>query len=155
MKEHKIIKDKFNWIPAHQRKSRFGGAVSSKVDTRKPLLWLARDGEELFLVNESNETLKLVTSKTGGFFTNDDNTYPISSDEHYLYKDIEHGVAVKLDKFDPVYDNDYIIQVNFSIISKDLGNREFATPPNKGEIGEMVILWDTGELGKHVVERNI
>lgn len=66
-KHHKVIENSFKWIPFDKRKSRFGGLVSPrKAELRHPILWLAREGNELYLVNASEEMLDFVGADTGG-----------------------------------------------------------------------------------------
>jgi hypothetical protein len=53
MKEHKTLAGAFNWIPMDKRMSKFGGPMSPrKPELRRPVLWLARTGNELYLVND-------------------------------------------------------------------------------------------------------
>jgi len=148
---HKVIENSFKWIPPDKRKSRFGGLVSPrKTELRRPLLWLAREGNELYLVNSSQETLDLVVARTGGFQTVDDDCLTVSSENKYKYKNIQPNNAVKVEEFDGFYDLDYVLQVVINIQSKNMGCIKILTPPEKGGIGEIVLLWDTMENGNHV-----
>ncbi len=156
MKDLKTINDIIKWTPPHQRNSRFGGVVSTEIEPRKPLLWVVRDGDEIFLVNETNETLDFVFSNTGGFATWDDIVENVSNRELYKYQDVKNGSAVKVEEFDGFYDLDYIIDVSVSIKSRSLGNQTFTIRGGKGGKDirhQQVVLWNTGENGKHVVNR--
>lgn len=153
VKENKTVKNKFTWIPMDKRTSKFGGPVTPrKPEVRKPLLWLARVGNELFLVNSSGETLDYVIPSTGGFQTyyDSDEVVTISRDGVYKYENVSDSDAVKVEEFDEVYDSDYILQVYITVQSPKLGKIEIATPSGKGGVGEAVLLWDTGESGKYV-----
>ncbi len=151
MKEHKTIKDGFAWLPPEKRASRFGGTMPPrKSETRNPVLWLARDGNELYLMNNSQETLELVIADSGGFQTADDDVVPVASKEQYKYRDVNHSEAVKVDEYDGYYDLDFVLQVYLKIKSQSLGCIEVTSPPEKGGVGEIVLLWDSGEAGKYV-----
>ncbi len=151
MKEHKTIKDGFVWMPPDKRTSRFGGKMPPrKPETRNPLLWLARDGNELFLVNNSHETLEYVISDSGGFQTADDDVFTLESKQLYQYRDVNQADAVKVEEYDDFYDLDYTLQVYLKLKSTSLGRLEIASPPEKGGVSETVLLWDSGEAGKYV-----
>lgn len=151
MKEHKMVDNKFIWEEPSSRKSIFGGTVHSrKTELRSPVLWLARDGGELYLVNSSTETLDVVSADSGGFQTVDDDVVSITSNDGYTYKNVKPSFAIKIEEYDEYYDLDYILQVVVTIQSKNLGTIEILTLPAKGGVGETVILWDNGEAGKNV-----
>lgn len=151
MKEPKAIKNGFKWVPLDKRKSRFGGKVSPrKPEKRVPILWLARNGGELYLVNASKEILKSLTAESGGFQTIDDDAITVSSEKKYEYRDIVPNDAVKVEEYDGYYDLDYILQVHIRIQSQSLGCIDITSPSKKGGVGEVVLLWDSGEPGKDV-----
>jgi len=151
MKEHKTIKDGFAWLPLDKRKSRFGGTMPPrKAETRNPVLWLARDGNELYLVNNAHETLEYVIADSGGFQTADDDVVTVASKEQYKYRDVNHSDAVKVEEYDGFYDLDYVLQVYLKVKSPSLGCIEVLSPSKKGGVGENVLLWDSGEAGKNV-----
>lgn len=151
MKEHKTIVNGFTWVPIEKRKSRFGGKMPpGKPEKRLPILWLARDGSELYLVNASREPLDYVVADSGGCQTVDDDIEMVSSKEKYEYKDVKPDDAVKVDEFDVFYDCDYMLQVFLTVQSASLGCVEIASPLAKGGVGETVLLWDSGESGKDV-----
>jgi hypothetical protein len=151
MKENKVIDGGFEWIPPDKRTSRFGGTVPPrKPDTRLPVLWLARDGGELYLVNSSQDTLDFVIADSGGFQTVDDGVSMASAEKGYEYRDLKPNEAAKVEEYDGYYDLDYLLQVSLRVQSKSLGCLEIRSPPEKGGIGETVLLWDNGEVGKYV-----
>ncbi|GLS84690.1 hypothetical protein [Paraferrimonas haliotis] len=151
MKDHKTIKDGFTWVPIDKRRSQFGGPAPPRTpETRLPILWLARDGGELYLVNNSKEPLEFVTASSGGFQTVDDDVVSVSSSNHYEYKNVMPNEAVKVEEYDGYYDLDYILGVYIKVQSPQLGCLEIASPSAKGGIGETVLLWDSGEAAKNV-----
>lgn len=152
MKEHKVVEDYGEWIPPDQRVCRFGGGPvpPRKPETRRPLLWLANWADELFLVNASGEMLDSVETDTGGFATYDEIVATVTESEGYRYTNVNPGAAVKVEEFDGFYDLDYTFQVHLTIRSPKLGHIEVRSPTGKGSIKETVLLWETGEPGKHV-----
>jgi hypothetical protein len=155
-KHHKVIENSFKWIPLDKRKSKWHPMPPRKAELRHPLLWFARKENELYLVNSSEETLDSVAAGTGGFQTVDDDCITVSSKNKYKYeyKNVKPNDAVKVEKFDGFYDLDYVLQVSMRIQSKNIGCIEILTPPKKGGIGELVVLWDTMENGKNVSIKN-
>lgn len=150
-KDRKVIENGFTWIPMDKRKSKFGGPMTPrKAELRHPLLWLARDGNELYFVNSSDETLDLVTAGTGGFQSVDDDCINVSSVNKYEYKNVKPNDAIKVEEFDGFYDLDYVLQVSIQVKSNNLGNIEIFSPSKKGGIGEAILIWDTMENGKNV-----
>lgn len=147
----KAVSRKFTWIPPHARMSRFGGPASPRqTEERRPILWLARDGNELYLVNAGNEVLKRVIIDNGGFLTVDDDVAIISSKSPIIYENIQPGESVKVDEYDGFYDLDYSLHVQLGIESSFPGHVTITSPAQKGGVNEMVLLWDSGEPGKHV-----
>lgn len=123
---------------------------TNKTDKRKPLFWLSRDGEDLFFVNDSIEILKTVGSGTGGFATADYDVVTVSDDRGYYYQQVKPGEAVKVDFFDMIYDSDFVLQTTIYLESSVYGKMELVSPAEKGGVGTVVLMWDNGELGKHV-----
>lgn len=150
MKEKKTITNGFVWVPMNKRTGKFGLPMPPRpAETRKPLLWLARNGNELYFVNSSDETIDLILADTGGFQTVDDDVMTISSDSAYEYQNVLPGDAVKVEEFDGFYDLDFVLQVVIKLKSKKFGSIEIITPAKKGGIGEIVLLWDTGKWTCH------
>ena len=72
MRDPERIQDFAAWVPPEQRQSRFGGPVGARAaETRRPLYRLisvsGENADELFFVNETDETLHHVATFTGGF----------------------------------------------------------------------------------------
>lgn len=151
MKEKKTISNGFTWLPLEKRKSKFGSPIPPRrAETRKPLLWLALDGNELYFVNSSDETIDLLQAGAYGYQTVDkEDVISLSNDNAYEYQNVLAGDAVKIDEYDGHFDLDYILQVVIKFKSKKLGRCEVITPAHRGGVVETIILWDTGEWGCH------
>jgi hypothetical protein len=151
MKEHKRVENKFTWVPADKRTSRFGGPMPPrKQENRHPLLWLAREGNEIYLVNSSEDTLDFVIATSGGFQTVDDDVIVANSKDEYEYKNVKPNDAVKVEEYDGFYDLDYVLHISLKVQSIDIGCLEIISPAKKGGVGETVLLWNTKENGKDV-----
>ncbi len=139
---------KFDWVPPHIRIP----FPPRKPEKRKPLYWLARDGEDLYLVNDSDEILEEVTSSRGGPVTLDDEPVtPDGSNTDYSYDDVKPREAVKVDEFDPTIDSDLWLETSVIIESTKRGLMSFLSPTEKGGCkGDVVLLWDTEEEGRNV-----
>ena len=81
-------------------------------------------------------------------------TQPLSSDELYVYKNVNPHDAVKVDEYDGFYDLDFVIQVYIQVKSRGLGCLDITSPADKGGVKETVLLWDTNESGKYVKVSN-
>ena len=149
MKKHKRISNKFEWVPPEKRGSRFPGPLPPrKPETRKPLFYFDRDGDDVYFVNNSTETLNSVSSSSGGLQTLDDESMSVGGPT-YSYKDVKPGEAVKVENYDPFYDSDFLLQLEVEISSMTQGVKLFRVH-EKGGVRETVLLWDTGEAGKYV-----
>ena len=153
MPEHIRVLNKFEWLPPEKRPSRFPGPKPPrKPETRKPVFYVARDGDELYFVNGSAETLNSVSSSTGGCQTLDggDDVMAVRSvDPLYLYENVKPGEAVKVEHYDPYWDCDFLLQIEVKVSSPSQGNKIFRVS-GKGGVASTVLLWDTGEKGKYV-----
>jgi hypothetical protein len=149
--DHKTIENGFTWVPMNERKSRFGGPVSPwPAEMRRPLLWLARDGDELYLVNASGETLDDVVATGQGFAGLDAEVIEMSGTEAYDYRNVKPNDAVKIDEYDEFFDPDFILNVCVEVRSARLGTLALVSPWEKGGVSETVLLWDSGEPAKGV-----
>jgi hypothetical protein len=153
MPEHIRVLNKFEWLPPEKRPSRFPGPKPPrKPETRKPLFFVARDGDDLYFVNNSNETLNRVSTSTGGCQTLDDGDDVIavrSVEPLYLYENVKPGEAVKVEHYDPYWDCDFLLQIEVNVSSPSHGNKLFRVL-GKGGVVSTVLLWDNGEKGKYV-----
>lgn len=151
MKQSIIVQGQFHWIPPDKRKSRFGGPMSPRTpEKRTPLLWLVRDKNCLYLVNDTGTELEEVIGSSSGYMTADDTVFTASSADDYHYKYVPVGAAVKVDEFDGFYDCDWLLQTSIVVKSSKLGNLQLTSPPEKGGVDETVLLWDTLQYGKNV-----
>ncbi len=133
------------WVPLDKRK----GMPPRKPELRRPLFWLMREGNELFFVNSSCEAIDSLVASSGGFVSDDDGAATVSTPD-YEYANIAVNEAVKVDEYDNYYDLDYVIQVVLKLSHPKLGSLEIYSPSEKGCLDETILLWDTGESGKHV-----
>lgn len=149
MLKHKRVKDEFKWVPMHKRMSKFGGPMSPrKPDTRKPLLWLTRKLDELYLVNETGETLTRVQANTVGWITADDDVANVESNEVYEYKDVKPNEAVLVEEYDGYYDLDYVLMTGLAIESPSLGTLHLRSPGGKGGDQECVLLEKSDDVSQ-------
>ena len=156
MKEKRILKHSYNWVPPFERKSRFPGNDKphriGKPEKRKPYLWVTRSlpkqlESDLFLINDSGEVLEEVISNISGFVTSDEDVHPFSSKASYTYKNVQPGEAVKVEEYNEMLDSDFVLGLSVQIKSEELGEIEISISGTRGGIGETVILWDTLETG--------
>ena len=90
MTEHKRMKNEFTWVPMDKRIA----FPPRQPALRKPLFWLCLAGDQLYFVNDSEETLETVSASTGGFQTCDDGVLPVRGGG-YLYHQVKPREAVK------------------------------------------------------------
>jgi hypothetical protein len=143
MKQKMYSAGHFVWIPKHLRLVGKNGLSipknTYKVDNRNPLLWVKSEGNDLFLINSSGFVLQSVKAQTNGFAEN----LTIKADGFYYYENIQNGEAVKIDEYDPFYDNDFTLQTQIEITADRLGGTICPKlPPSKKMIEEHVIMWD-------------
>lgn len=151
MLEQKRIAEYPKWLTREERAGRFAASLPPhKKETRRPLLWIAQEGAEMYLINATGETLDLVTAGAGGFQTIDDGVMSVSSKSRYQYEAVRPNEAVKVEEYDRVLDSDYMLQIDVEVKSAKLGYAQISTPAKKGGVGETVLLWDSGEPGKDV-----
>lgn len=125
-----------------------------KRESRIPLFWLARKGQELYFVNNSDEILDVVSTHTGGCETCDNEVVRISDDVGFTYRSVKPNEAVKVDEYDEFYDLEYLLQLSLRIESKTQGCINILTRPAKGSIEEVILLWNTGESGDVTITPN-
>jgi len=154
MNEPKRLRNEFEWeAPGTQHPMSPMPKPPHPKETRRPLYWLVLAGEnpsELFFVNLTQDTLQVITTKSGGFETCDDDVLSFADDKGYAYRDILSGEAVKIEEFDGSYDLDRVFQVQLHVWSSSRGALRFVTATGKGTIPTHVLLWDSGEPGRQV-----
>ena len=132
----------FVWIPKHLRTvDKHGFAIPKDVykeDIRVPLFWIKSEGYDLYLINNSGFTIT-AKAETYGFVED----IAVSSNQFYLYENIQNGEAVKIDEYDPYYDSDFTLQTRIQITADRLGGTIILeTPFRKKMIEEHVLYWD-------------
>ncbi len=148
MRAHK--RKKFIWTPPHMKLDRLGLPVPPrKPEIRKPLFWLTSVGYELYFVNNTNETLRCITASIAGFQTCDDAVLPMS-EKGYSYNQIAPLDGVMIEEFDPILDSDFIFQISVTLHSPTLGKVDFRSPIELNNYRDIVLLWETGEVGKYI-----
>jgi hypothetical protein len=141
----KIVSNRFKWIPMNERLDSLGLPLPPrKPETGRPLLWVAIDPqgdfvEDIYLVNETGETLENVIVSTGGCQTFGEDLLTLAGSDNE-YKNIEDGDALKIDSYDEMADSDYILQINIKIQidGKQIKLRSLVA---KGGFKEEVLLW--------------
>ena len=140
--EHKRYESKFAWVPYYKRVGRFGFPLSNKVDDRSPVFWTTVLENELYFINNSNETLDYLRVKTVGFQTCDGDIVTILNDGYsYVYQAVKQSEAVKVDEYDVYLDSDFVLQTHIKIKSSTYGDIEFSTKTEKGWCSECVLMW--------------
>lgn len=144
IKKNRLM-DRFEWIPKHQRNSRFGGPVAERpVDNKMPVFWLDSDQDDIYFINNSDDTLDYVIYSRGAMQTLDDDVMSVSEIEE-CYEQVLPGEAVKIYEYDVIFDSDFVIIFEVRVISKQYDDKIYLSEPFKGRFKEMVLLWDNGE----------
>ncbi len=146
----KIVSNKFKWVPMNERLDNLGLPLPPrKPETQKPLLWIAIEPqddliEDVYLVNETGETLETVNARTGGFESIDDDYNGISGTD-IEYKNIANNDSVKIDEYHQISDSDYvlIIFIKLKLKGKFIELETSSTSRTSGASGfkEEVLLW--------------
>jgi hypothetical protein len=135
MRVHKRVLHEFRW---------------TQPEKKKPVFYVIRKGEELFFVNDSEETLNSVSTSTGGCQTLDDEVMLVSSpDPLYWYENVKPGEAVKVEQYDPYWDSDFLLQLEVKVSSATYGDKILRVT-GKGGVDDTVLLWACGGVGKYV-----
>ncbi|PRY73207.1 hypothetical protein [Halomonas ventosae] len=155
MKESKRIQNVAAWVPPEQRQSRFGGSVGARAaESLRPLYRLISvsgdSADELYFVNETDETLRHVAAFTGGFITADDEALALQ-EANVVYHDVLPHEGVKVAAYDGYYDLDYVFQLSFEVSSDRQGTWRIVPPAKKGGVPAQELLWDDGSHGRRVV----
>ena len=161
MEDHIRIENGFTWVPMNERIGRFGFPLATKVDRRKPVLWLVpkanegKRGREMYLVNLSDEVLDEVVANSGGCETTDLGVMAITDNGGVKYENVKPNEAVLVEYYDEYYDLDYLLQISMEVKSAKIGHIRILAPSKKGGVEELVLVWDNGESGKHVVVKKL
>ena len=96
--------------------------------------------DDIYLVNETGNTIESVIANTGGFQTLDDDMFSISG-PYIEYKKIVNNDAVKVEEYDKLRDSDYVLEISIKV---KLNGKwiDLKKPTAKGGFKEEVLLWD-------------
>ena len=120
-----------------------------------PLFWLARDDDELYFVNSSNDELEFVRTTSSGYATADDDVMIFGLVE-LDYQNVKPNCAVKITEYtNPIVDSDFIFGANVELKSSEFGHMKILGPSKRGGNTQAVLLWDTLESGKYVYVNNL
>ena len=116
------------------------------ADSEKILYLTCWGGQEyendIWFVNNSDETLDYVRPSSGGFATSDDDVIPMTqSRDSVEYRDVKPGEAVKIDTYNIVYDSDFVISFGVDVKCPSLGERHFSSGLEKGSPPEVGLFW--------------
>lgn len=93
-------------------------------------------------MNNSEETLPLVTTDLGGFMTldmDDPNGVMTVSEKSRTYRDVEPQEAVLIMSYDKMYDSDYVFQIGVSVVSPSLGKKSFSKSFKGGKYSSVLM----------------
>lgn len=153
MFEPKRLTSTFKWIAPEKRNSPFGPMPPRKAETKKPGLWLARQEDELYLVNDSEEVLERISASTSGWLRIGHQEGVALLDKPprcVTYQGVPQGAAVKVEEYDDFYDLDFDLGVCLEVRTPTMGCMELQTPLTRGGVQETVLLWDNGGTGPGV-----
>ena len=103
--------------------SRFGGWVPK--DDPRVLFSLCRDGEKLYFLNQSPQTLNRVRNISCGLVKVDDEGGPaLTTAFEVTYDTVLPGEAVLIDEFDDYFDSDLYIDITIEVTT-DSGTETF------------------------------
>ena len=98
--------------------------------------------DEVWFVNNSDETLDYVRPASGGFASSDDDIIQMtSSPDSVLYKDVQPREAVFIDVYDTIFDGDFLISWGVDLKSPSLGESFFGSDPIKGKAPNITLHW--------------
>ncbi|MCH1929557.1 hypothetical protein L9G16_05135 [Shewanella sp. A25] len=94
---------------------------------------------DIYLVNNTGETLDYVEFGSAGMITIDDEAFG-GGPEILRYTDVKQGEAVKVEQLDTFYDSDFLVIVDVKIKSELLGIQEFRTTSHRAKSIHKVLL---------------
>jgi len=137
--EQKRIRNKFTWVSKSEQNSRFGGMSSSK-DIRCAKYWILNDDDSIYFVNESDDVIDKLIYSSGGMCTVDDDDVVSVSVREKFYNNVLPGEAVKISEYDVIYDSDYVLQYEVTVMVGNCSD-DYRTMPFKGGFREEVLVW--------------
>ncbi len=141
--------NRFKWVPLHIRTP----FPPKPADNRMAIFWLARKGDAIWFVNESDEMLDYIKVYTGGYITLGEHLVggvATVSGKDRIFKRVLIGEAIQIDEFDGNLDSDYCLSVRVELSSPSYPKLILQTDTTKGGVPETVLLWNTGESGKRI-----
>ena len=100
----------------------------------------------LYFVNDSGETLKIVSSDSFGFVSDG----VVEKNPKFIYNDVKPGESVKVEEYDEYYDLDYVLGFKIFIESNNLGQISIFPPMKKGGVIAQPLMFKDGVAPKHV-----
>lgn len=91
----------------------------------------------LYFVNDSNETLDVVSSESFGFILDSS----LEGSPKFYYENVKPNESVKVEEYDDFYDLDYVLGFDIFIQSANLGQVKIVPPPKKGGVREQELLY--------------
>lgn len=140
----------FAWIPPSPRTDLYSRPLpNQKIDPRTPVYWMSKDGDDLYFINESDQTLTAVIGSSGGMITTDEDVLGIYSND-LVYLDVRPKEAVKVASYDPIDDSDYYLCADVVLKQADGSLLHYQTDAERGGPAGAELRWNTGETGKKV-----
>jgi len=93
--------------------------------------------DEIYFINASDEVLSFITSDNVGFVSD----ISVSSEHSIVYKDVQPGESILLDKYDMILDSDFTFSLWIKIESKKCGNIYIISKMGKGSIPSHVLMY--------------
>lgn len=104
---------------------------------RDVLFSLINISDEIYFVNASDEVLPSLTADSGGFVSD----ISIGNDSSIMYKNVEPGESVLLDKYDRILDSDFTLGLWIKIKSKTYGDLHINSKMGKGNVPSHVLMY--------------
>lgn len=126
-----------------EMKRRFPTEIADSEKIFYLTCWGGQEYEnDIWFVNNSDETLDYVRPSSGGFASSDDDVIPMSqSRDSVEYRDVKPSEAVKIDVYNVIYDRDFAISFGVEVKSPNLGRRNFSSGFEKGSPPEVGLFW--------------
>jgi hypothetical protein len=138
----------FTWMPPRPRTDLYSRPLpNQKLDPRTPVYWLSTDSDDLYFINESEQTLPLVVGASGGWVSGGGADGGVSGND-LSYRDVLPKEAVKIDSYCSYADADFYLCAGVVITQADGSLLHYETYPVRGGRQETILRWNTGETGK-------
>lgn len=97
---------------------------------------------KVWFVNNSDETINYVRPAGYQYATAGDDIIHLSQDAGGIeYRDVAPGEAVLIDRYDMIFDGDFVFIPAVDVKSNDLGERHLANSAGKGNPPNVTLLW--------------